>query len=79
MVAGVNFLLEFDCLPLSEDTYQVLVFKPLYLPPQVISINRNGVDVSNTIVSSNLGIPGVFNYEADSTFKNLYGFFREKV
>lgn len=79
MVAGVNFLVEFECLPLSEDIYQVLVFKPLSLSPQILSIYRNGVDISNTIVSSNPGIPGVFNYEADATFKEVYQFFREKV
>lgn len=42
-------------------------------------MNKNGVDISNTILNNPVAMPGVFNYEADSTFREVYGYFREKV
>ena len=70
MVAGVNYLIEFTHYPFSYDVYLVVVHLPLSgQSPQVQTIHKNGVDISNTIVSNSLALPGAFNYEADSHFR----------
>jgi len=79
MVAGVNFLIEFNNHPFSHDKYQVIAHKPLSASVSITSINKNGVDISNTVLSNGVAMPGVFNYEADTTFREVYSYFREKV
>ena len=73
-------MIQFNNDPFSYDTYLVMVFKPLgNASPSIASMSKNGVDITMNAFSSSLGVPGAFNYEADATFKGIYGYFKQKV
>lgn len=63
MVQGTNFMIEFNNDPFSKDTYLAVVFKPVGVAsPQIVSMHKNGVDITMNAFSSSLGVPGAFNY-----------------
>jgi len=73
-------MIEMNNDPFSKDIYLALVNKPLgNSSPSIISLNKNGVDITQNAFSSSLGVPGAFNYEADHTFKATYDQFKSAV
>lgn len=63
IVAGTNFMIEMNNQPFSNDNYVAIVFKPLSsTPPTVTQIYKNGVNITSTILTNTLALPGVFNY-----------------
>lgn len=63
IVQGTNFMIELNNDPFSNDIYLAMAFKPLgSASPSIISLHRNGVDITKNAFSSSLGIPGAFNY-----------------
>lgn len=76
LVTGTNFMIEFNNNPFSADSYLVVVFVPLGTgTPTITQLYRSGIDVKNNAMP--VGVPGSFNYEADPTFRGLYGYFRQ--
>lgn len=56
-------MIEFNNDPFSKDTYLAVVFKPVGVAsPQIVSMHKNGVDITMNAFSSSLGVPGAFNY-----------------
>lgn len=56
-------MIELNNDPFSKDTYLVMAFKPLgNSSPSILSLNKNGVDITKNAFSSSLGVPGAFNY-----------------
>ena len=73
-------MIEFNNNPFSRDIYLAVVFKPLGVAsPKIVSMYKNGVDITINAFGCGLAIPGAFNYQADTIFKNTYEYFRSKV
>lgn len=76
LVAGTNFLILLNALPFSSDQYLALVYQPLSGPPSFLSLLKNGVDITSTVMSRPAN---AYNYEADKNFLNLYTHFRQVI
>lgn len=53
-----------------------LAYQPLSGSPTVTNVLKNGIDITNTIMSQPIN---AYNYEADSRFKALYNYFKNNL
>lgn len=61
LVAGTKYLITFNSQPFSTDIHVAVIFQPLGVgsQPVISSIYKNGIDITNTIMSTP---PGGYNY-----------------